>query len=271
MKTPSFYIFAVSSLGFCCAATSSLQAQVSIASDDASQAAYQDGWTTGDNGGTGFTAWDLSHNNNDSTNIFAGYFIGDSTTGAGNVNTSGQSFAIYANPSTAFADASRSFSTALTAGDTFSLDIAVNFRNGNKGLDLISSAKTVFTLNIGSNAYTVTNAETNNGDLFNNDYNSNTVFSVSFTQSDANGGTWTVTRSGGLNGTVSGAYTGDATGFKLYNSNTDNGNDANNLYFNNLAITQQTVPEPSSTVLLGLGVAAAGVVAMRRRHGISTL
>ena len=86
---------------------------------------YTGGWTTGSDGGTPatFGPWDLSGNNNNGTTIFAGYFIGDSTVGSGNINTSGVSFGMYANPATAFADATRAFDAPLTAGQTFSIDI----------------------------------------------------------------------------------------------------------------------------------------------------
>ena len=89
----------------------------SLASDDASN--YNDAvgspnpWVTGSNGGSGFGAWDLSNNNNDSNTHFAGYFLGDSTAGTGDINTGGQSFAIYANPNGAFATAVRTHSWAI--------------------------------------------------------------------------------------------------------------------------------------------------------------
>jgi PEP-CTERM motif len=233
--------------------------------DNANDAAYNSGWTNGTDGGTPatFGAWDLTNNNNGSPN-FAGYFIGDSTAGAGNVNTNSKSFAIFANPSTAHANAARNFDSALAVGQSFSLDMAVNFRNGNKGFDLRNGTTAIFTLNIGNNAYTVSNAATGNGDLFSDTYDANTVFHLTLKQTSAGGGTWQVDRSGGLTGTASGTYSGSATGFQFFNSGTDNGNAANNLYFNNLSVS--AVPEPSTLALLtGPALLGAWFYIRRRR------
>jgi hypothetical protein len=136
----------------------------------------------------------------------------------------------------------------------------VNFRNGNKGFDLRdANGNTIFNLNIGGDTYTV-----NGTSIFNNEYSSNTVFSIQLTQTEATSGTWTVTRSGGLSGTVSGTYAGVGSSFKFYVTGTENG-DANNLYFNNLAVT--AIPEPSTISLLGASaIFAAGCYARRRRR-----
>ena len=232
--------------------------------DDASQPAYDDGWQNGDNGGTPgtFGAWDLTDNNNDGTDIFAGYFIGDSTAGGANINSDGVSFGIFANPSDAFATATRTFGTALTIGERFSFDLAVNFRNGNKGFDLRNdSGNTIFNLNIGGDTYTV-----NGSSIFNNEYSSNTVFSIQLTQTDATSGTWTITRSGGLSGEESGTYTGVGASFKFYVTGTNDGASENNLYFNNLAVT--AIPEPSTVSLLAVAF-VGGCFYGRRRASLT--
>ena len=244
-----------------------LTASVALAAtegfDQADDPAYAnpDGWTNGDDGGTAatFGPWNLT-DNNAGPGVFAGYFIGDSTAGGANINTNGVSFGMFANPGGAFATAVRDFGTALTTNDRFSFDLAVNFRNGNKGFDLRDgSGNTIFNLNIGGNTYTV-----NGSPIFNNEYSSNTVFSIQLTQTDATSGTWTVTRSGGLSGVESGTYTGVGSGFKFYVNNTDDGSDANNLYFNNLAVT--AIPEPSTISLLGASAIFAGGFYARRRR-----
>lgn len=120
--------------------------------DNAADPAYSDGWVTGDNGGTTgtFLPWDLTSNNNGGGNS-AGHFIGSSTDGSGDINTNGVSFGVYANPNTAFADANRSFGGALDVGQTFSLQIAVNFHNGNKGFNLYDTGSVqAFNFNVGS-------------------------------------------------------------------------------------------------------------------------
>src|SRR5438045_432483 len=105
--------------------------------DNAADAAYNAGWTNGTDGGTPatFSAWQLVATPTGTGT--AGFFIGDSTTlgggnTGGNINTSGKSFGMFAHTGST-ADATRSFDSPLTAGQTFSIDMAVNFRNGNKG------------------------------------------------------------------------------------------------------------------------------------------
>jgi hypothetical protein len=215
---------------------------------------YGGGWTDGSNGGTGFGAWDLTNNNNDGSTLFAGYFLGDSTAGSGDINTSGVSFGIYANPGGAFADADRNFDSALSVGQTFSLQLAVNFRNGDKGFNLYDTgAAEVFNFDVGGDMYKINGADTGLA------YDSASIFNLSFTQTSLAGGTYSVSRGVDV---FTGAYTGDAMGFRLYNSNTEGG-DANNLYANNLSI----VPEPAtlSFLLTGSSLLGAFVFVRRRR------
>jgi hypothetical protein len=221
-------------------------------------------WGSGDNLGSGFGAWTLATGNTDGSH-FAGFFLGDSTTlgGGANINTSGKAFGMFANPaqfgSDPFADATRDFSSPLTVGQTFSLDLAVNFRNGNKGIDLRDGVTTIFNFNIGADDYVVNSAATGNGSI-GNTYSANTVFHLEFTQLTLGGGSWTITRSGGVSDLDSGTYSGLASGFKLYISGTDAGNDANNLFANNL----QIIPEPSTFGLVGIGLLGAWFLRRRK-------
>lgn len=70
-------------------------AQATLFSDNA---ANYGTWTNGSNAGTGFSVWDLWTQNTDGTH-FAGHFLGSSSAqGFGDINTSGSSFSMYANP-----------------------------------------------------------------------------------------------------------------------------------------------------------------------------
>lgn len=234
-------------------------------SDNASN--YGSGWNNGSNGGSGFGAWNLGANNNNNSSSFAGYFLGSSTDGTGNLNTGGQSFGMYANPGPAFADATRTFTGGSLALDqTFTITLGVSFRNGNKGFELLSGASTVFNFNVGADTYRL-----NGVDLV-LAYQPDSVFTIAVTPDTATSLVVLITRTTAAGGTEV-AFSGpisvaDATtvsGFKLYISGTDNGNSSNNLYFNSISVGPNPIPEPATVAWLlagGLG----GLVVLRRRR-----
>ena len=229
-----------------------------IGLDTASDAAYNSGWTNGTDGGTAgtFGAWSLTNGVGNS-----GHFIGDSTTLApsntgANINTSGESFGMFGH-SGQTAEAFRDFNGAtLSVGQTFSLDLAVNFRNGDKGFDLRNSADAViFNFNIGGDDYLV------NGSSIGNTYSSDTEFHLSFTQTSGTGGTWSIARSGGVTDLDTGTYSGVAENFKFYESLTTGGGAAqDNLYINSLEV----VPEPATFGFLAAPL--LGMAFLRRRR-----
>src|SRR5574343_237560 len=129
-------------------------------------------WTNGSNAGTGFSTWDLWTQNTDATH-FAGHFLGSSSgQGFGDINSSGTSFSMYANPSGTFVQANaQRFLTStgspavggrqyLLPGQSFKIDLAIAFRNGYKGIDLMDqNFGLLFNFNVGSDMYaTTTNA-----------------------------------------------------------------------------------------------------------------
>jgi hypothetical protein len=200
----------------------------------------------------------------------AGSFIGDSTTLApgntgGNINTSGAAFGLFGYGG-AFVNAVRSFDAPLLNGQSFTIQLAFNFRNGNKGIDVRdANSNTIFNLNIGGDVYSVNNTGGATTILFDNAYHPNTVFTIQLTQMSATQGMWTVTRSGGMSGSASSGifpYQGVAASINLYNvQTTGNGAPEDNLFFNNL----QIIPEPSTFALLA-GPAAFGVLLYARRR-----
>lgn len=231
-----------------------------VASDDASNAAYNDGWQSGDNGGTGFGAWSLSTSGGTS-----GFFIGNSTNLSGgsgaNINAAGESFGMFGqNPDQA--NAFRSFSAPLSVGQTFTIDLAVNFRNGQKGLTLSDASNlTLFNLNVTSDNYFVFTPASGSNSI-GNAYSSDTEFNLSFTQTSAAGGTWNLTRSGGVSDLDTGAYSGVPSNFTLYVGGTDGGS-PNDFFANNLSIS--AIPEPGAFVFGALALSAVGLTYRVRR------
>ncbi|MGA1124797.1 MAG: PEP-CTERM sorting domain-containing protein [Chthoniobacterales bacterium] len=239
-----------------------------IASDNASN--YGGSWANGNNFGTGFGPWSIA--NNDGGGNFAGTFIGDSTPAAGDINTSGVSFGLYANPGTAFVDADRNFSSALSIGDVFSFKFGVNFDNGNKGFNLYTGgagATQILNFNIGSGAQVNAGAglTLNAGAGAGYDYGGASVLNLAFTYTDASTISYSISRSSPqgnqgvlFSGTVTGTFNAP-DGFRFYNSGTDNGSAENNLYANSLSV----VPEPSTYALLALSAVGLAGYAARRR------
>ena len=240
------------------------------ASDDAS--AYGSTWSDGSNFGTGFSAWNLSNNNNDGTTIYAGAIIGDSTAGAGNINTgTNQSFGLYANPAGAYIDATRGFASSLVANDRFTVKLGVNFTDGNKGIVLRSGTTQVVGFNVGTTTEIITDAAfTDNSTVANYDYGGNdAVIDVVIQVINAGSLSYQISRtsSQGTQGTLfSGTITGITAAIdnvKFYNSDT-NGGDQNNLYFNSLNVTN--VPEPAHSVLaLAIVTLIAAGISRRRK------
>jgi len=201
--------------------------------DNADESAYQAGWSSGSNGGVGFKGWNLVLAGQGDA---GGFFIGDSKkTGAADINTNSRSFGMFGHDKAKSSDAYRSFDSPLEVGQSFSVEIQANFRDGNKGFDLRGiDEKTLFNFNIGADDYVVHLAASGAGSV-GNDYSNNTVFKLVFTQTTVAGGDWTLTRSGGFSKTINGTYSGVAAGFKFYAAGTTDVPE-NDLSFNNLVI-----------------------------------
>ncbi len=133
-------------LSVCLFVLGSICARSTLASlpafDSAADPAYDAGWNDASNGGFGFDPWRIT-TNNDNTEHFAGTFIGDAGASGLNpaINTNGRAFGMYANTSGNTSGASVSAQRDFTGGpmepgQSFSLDIAINYRDGAKGVIL---------------------------------------------------------------------------------------------------------------------------------------
>jgi len=174
----------------------------------------------------------------------AGRFIGNSTAGAGDINTGGQSFGLYANPNGSpnpYAAAIRKFAKpALTTGDVFSFKLTVNNRSpGNRGFDLRNASGTgVFNFDVRSGGYYVNG---DGGASLNASHNANTIFTFTFTQRERRVD-YTIQRTGGITANTSGSFnvdSGTIADVRFYISGASAG-DASNLYFNQFSLTTET-------------------------------
>lgn len=211
-------------------------------------------WTNGSNLGSGFGAWDLF------TSGTAGFFIGDSAAqGFGNVNTAGSAFGMFGNPAgNNFANAQRALLNPLGVGDSFSIDLAAAFRNGNKGISLFAGgfdqANEIWNFNVGGDEYTA--AGSNLGWAYAQD----SVFSLTATQLTLTSVGISLVR--GSDTYITNVISaGGLSGFRAYVGSTDAGNDLNNLFINNM----QAVPEPSTYALFALSALGVAGYAARRR------
>ncbi len=96
--------------------------QTNVAEDDASQEAYNGGFDSGKNGGSGFGEWKVTNEGNDE-NRHSGFFVAttDNNKDLNGIAKNGKAWGLFAN-GTGFeqAVAYRSFKEPLAVGDSFS-------------------------------------------------------------------------------------------------------------------------------------------------------
>lgn len=235
-----------------------------VAQDNANDAAYNDGWQNGDNGGFGFSNWILASSGSSSQ---AGQFIGSSAFNASgdgpqNIDTNGKAFGTYANSSNQSA-ASRGFSVTMQAGNVYRFQLDNGFINNGgavtAGFYAGNTAVAVIDF-IGGNS---------GGDYDLKDGNTNVGTGLAFTGrglsyeltfTSATDYTAVLTK---LDGSGSFSYNGTTSAtidtFNLFNTNAGNGGN-HDAFVNSLEI--EAVPEPMTIIALGVG---AALVARRRR------
>src|SRR3954452_7909762 len=116
---PQICLFAVLAISYQRLATA-----VTVASDDASQAAYTNGWQAGDNGGTGFGAWTFAFSGNRGDLLYDPQFIDRAPLPGDHLGA--PTYALTTGARATFSDTSevvRTLSSPPTVGQTFSLDI----------------------------------------------------------------------------------------------------------------------------------------------------
>lgn len=270
MKTIPFHrcfaCYAITATGMAMMATNARSAV--IFTETADNSFYNGGWSNGSSQTNNF-GWFLATSVTGSGS--AGHFLRDSKELAGgsggDINTGGTSWGMNGGSGGSgfgqadaygFLKDGSGNDAPLNVGQTLSLEIAVNFRNGYKGVAMRDDSEAeLFTFNIGGDDYSVLNATTGNGSI-GNAYSNNTVFRVAMTQTSVGGGTWEITRSGGVSDYDSGTYSGVISNFKLYVGQTEDGFE-NDFMVNNVSV----IPEPGAPLLL----AASGLlVALRRRR-----
>lgn len=196
------------------------------ANDNASAAAYDDGLGNGDNGGSGFGAWEIAIDSG--SGGYAGTYTGSSTDqGFGDINTSGEAFGLYAGGigAGAFVDCIRPLLTPLTVGNALSATIAAAYRSGEKGVQLLNQAdEQLYEFSITNDEYRI------NSSNLGWSYSQTSIFNLVAKQVDVNTVNVTLTRDSDVD---SRNVTGVISKIYFFNNGT-NGGDLENLRFNSI-------------------------------------
>jgi hypothetical protein len=215
---------------------------------------YGGTWSNGsDPASSPFSNWDL-WTTGTGANAFAGQYIGAPVAGMANL---GDSFAIYGTGAIdTYANAQRTFDGGpLTAGQSFKISLATAWRPGAKGIDLYSDNWTgLFNFNVTNDAYRIGTT------VLDWAYSASSQWDLTATQVSATQLQVTIVR--GSDTYTSGLINGSLNAFKIYAGNLQGDQGERNLYANNL----QIVPEPSSSLLMGLGLAGLAILRRVRKN-----
>ncbi len=211
-----------------------------IAYDDASDSAYHDGWSSGDNGGEGFGGW-----------MFGDAAVGSASTasassngGSSYIDTGGRSFRLSdAHEAGAFIDVYRFLVDDLQPGDSFSIDMDINFRAGYKGLRIRGEDDDTVLFNFeAANDDYIIHGVSSGGGSAGRSYHADTIFRIVLEQTSYAGGTWTITRTGGISGTMNGTFAGRVSSMQLYTYQAGKAPEEA-ILFNNFRVVRPT-PSP---------------------------
>jgi hypothetical protein len=216
---------------------------------------YGGTWSNGsDPASSPFSNWDLWTTGTGASAV-AGHYIGAPAAGMANL---GNSFVLYGTGAIdTYANAQRTFDGGLlTAGQSFKISLATAWRAGSKGIDLFDSSwNNLFNFNVTGDKHFAGGSELLNG-ANPWGYGADSRWDITATQVNSTQLQVNIVR--GSDTYTSGLITGSLSGFKLYAGNIQGSEGERNLYANNL----QIVPEPSTGMLMGLGV--AGLLVVRR-------
>ena len=255
---------------------------LTIAQDNAGNAAYTTGAYDTLNGGTGFGAFKVVTSVSSSTNAYAGSFVGTaagSEGGNGNpasIDSSGKSFGTYANGTSNGAGdpsvtASRTFNVGPTTGGSFSLDFVTGYNDGANGGGLASVALTNTLGAFGTFAYVSNNSYTFNGATITGQGYTSGPFHLTYNITSPT--TYSLVETGPFSFTGAGTFAGPILGFQVQQANSAGGGGDHDGFFNNLketAAVPAAVPEASTTVSLGLLLALGlGGFAIARKRRIA--
>jgi hypothetical protein len=245
---------------------------VIVASDDASNSPYSDGWAVGDNGGTGFAAWSTI-NNLAGSGSGGGFVASDNGFNQIGTGSPAKGFGLFGNGG-GVGQAIRSFASPINVGEKFSMDMDNGFidTGGTVGFGLQNAGGNnlvEFFFVGGESSYKVNRS---GGSVATGVGFTNAGLHLELTLTDADSFELSIDRlTDGLGTnvtTVSGDLISPAGGqaiarMRLFNANAGNGGD-HDAFYNSFTLT--AVPEASAVVFFGVASVVSGVHLLRRKR-----
>ena len=189
-------------------------------------------WSGGDNQGSGFGVWNLTTSGGGSS----GFYLGNSSgQGFGDINTSGKSFSMYANPNGGNSANAERFVTDWANGYSFEIDLAIAYTNGNKGIDIYATgSEVVFTFNVeATDQYRAQGVDLGWA------YSQTSIIHLTAIQYPSH---LNIRLTRGAESYSTSIPNKEFSGFKVFIADTDGGGiDLNNIHFNNLVVSSSPI------------------------------